>query len=34
MNMRKIYLVSAAMLMTAAVSFGQNFNPTVEVTNT
>ena len=32
--MRKIYLVSAAMLMTAAVSFGQNFNPTVEVTNT
>lgn len=34
MNMRKIYLVSAAMLMTVAVSFGQNFNPTVEVTNT
>lgn len=34
MNMRKIYLVSAAMLMAAAVSFGQNFNPTVEVTNT
>lgn len=34
MNMRKIYLVSAAMLMTAVVSFGQNFNPTVEVTNT
>lgn len=32
--MRKIYLVSAATLMTAAVSFGQNFNPTVEVTNT
>ena len=32
--MRRIYLVSAAMLMTAAVSFGQNFNPTVEVTNT
>ena len=27
-------MVSAAMLMTAAVSFGQNFNPTVEVTNT
>lgn len=34
MNMRRIYLVSAAMLITAAVSFGQNFNPTVEVTNT
>ncbi len=34
MNMRKIYLLSAVMLMTAAVSFGQNFNPTVEVTNT
>ncbi len=34
MNMRRIYLVSAAMLMTAAASFGQNFNPTVEVTNT
>ncbi len=32
--MKRIYLVSAAMLMTAAVSFGQNFNPTVEVTNT
>ena len=32
--MRRIYLVSAAMLMTAAASFGQNFNPTVEVTNT
>ena len=34
MNMKRIYLVSAAMLMTAAASFGQNFNPTVEVTNT
>lgn len=34
MNMKRIYLVSAAMLMSAAVSFGQNFNPTVEVTNT
>ncbi len=32
--MKRIYLVSAAMLMTAAISFGQNFNPTVEVTNT
>ncbi len=32
--MKRAYLVSAAMLMTAAVSFGQNFNPTVEVTNT
>lgn len=26
--------MSAALLMSAAVSFGQNFNPTVEVTNT
>ena len=34
MNMKRIYLVSAVMLMTAAASFGQNFNPTVEVTNT
>ncbi len=34
MNMKRIYLVSAVMLMSAAVSFGQNFNPTVEVTNT
>lgn len=34
MIMKRIYLVSAAMLLTAAVSFGQNFNPTVEVTNT
>lgn len=34
MNMKKAYFVSAALLMSAAVSFGQNFNPTVEVTNT
>ena len=34
MNMKKAYLVSAVLLMSAAVSFGQNFNPTVEVTNT
>lgn len=34
MNMKRIYLVSAAFLTSAAVSFGQNFNPTVEVTNT
>lgn len=34
MIMKRIYLFSAAMLMTATVSFGQNFNPTVEVTNT
>ncbi len=34
MNMKKVYAVSAALLMSAAASFGQNFNPTVEVTNT
>lgn len=34
MNMKRICLVSAAFVMSAAVSFGQNFNPTVEVTNT
>lgn len=32
--MKRTYLVFAAMLMGAAVSYGQNFNPTVEVTNT
>ena len=32
--MKRAYLVFAAMLMGAAVSYGQNFNPTVEVTNT
>ncbi len=32
--MKRIYLVSAALLFSAAVSYGQNFNPTVEVTNT
>lgn len=33
-TIKRIYLVSAALLFSAAVSFGQNFNPTVEVTNT
>ncbi len=32
-GMKKTYLVSAALLAGTAVSFGQNFNPTVEVTN-
>ncbi len=32
--MKRICLVSAALLFSAAVSYGQNFNPTVEVTNT
>ena len=34
MNMKRICLSVAALAMSAAVSFGQNFNPTVEVTNT
>ena len=34
MNMKRMLLVSAALVMSAAASFGQNFNPTVEVTNT
>lgn len=34
MNMKRICLSAAALAMSAAVSFGQNFNPTVEVTNT
>lgn len=33
MIMKRIYLVAAAALLASAVSFGQNFNPTVEVTN-
>lgn len=33
MIMKRIYLVTAAALFASAVSFGQNFNPTVEVTN-
>ncbi len=33
MDMRRVYSAAAALLCTAAVSFGQNFNPTVEVTN-
>ncbi|HCQ72639.1 MAG TPA: hypothetical protein DIT75_04470, partial [Rikenellaceae bacterium] len=34
MNMKRIYFASAVLVMSASVSFGQNFNPTVEVTNT
>lgn len=33
MIMKRIYLVAASVLLASAVSFGQNFNPTVEVTN-
>ena len=34
MNMKRINLALAVIFMSASVSFGQNFNPTVEVTNT
>lgn len=33
MEMKRIYLAAAALTMSAALSYGQNFNPTVEVTN-